>query len=69
MNTFARLSTRALIFAIASVVTATSGFATTTMIHKDTDPGWTGHTIVLGSHSTLAGNAEATQLQQNGQYS
>jgi len=27
-------------------------------------PGWTGNTIVVGSNSTIAGNAEATYLQQ-----
>jgi hypothetical protein len=27
-------------------------------------PGWTGRTFVVGSTSTVAGNAEATYLQQ-----
>jgi hypothetical protein len=29
-------------------------------------PGATGRTIVLGNHSTIAGNAEATRFQQTG---
>src|SRR5271166_3901657 len=28
--------------------------------------GWTGHTFVVGSHSTVAGDAAATELQQRG---
>ena len=32
-------------------------------------PGWTGRTVVIGSHSTVAGTAVATRLQQTGQYS
>jgi hypothetical protein len=31
---------------------------------NDTVPGWTGRTFVVGSSSTVAGNAEATYLQQ-----
>jgi hypothetical protein len=27
-------------------------------------PGWTGHTVVVGSTSTVAGDAQATYLQQ-----
>jgi uncharacterized lipoprotein YajG len=27
-------------------------------------PGWTGRTVVPGSSSTIAGNAEATEIQQ-----
>src|SRR6185369_11276594 len=27
-------------------------------------PGWTGRTTVVGSHSTIGGNAEATEQQQ-----
>jgi hypothetical protein len=27
-------------------------------------PGWTGRTFVIGSNSTVAGNADATYLQQ-----
>jgi hypothetical protein len=30
-------------------------------------PGWTGRTTVLGSHSTIAGDAAATELQQKWQ--
>ncbi len=31
---------------------------------NNTVPGWTGRTFVLGSSSTVAGNAEATYEQQ-----
>ena len=30
-------------------------------------PGWTGRTVVIGSNSTVAGNAEATEQQQKWQ--
>jgi hypothetical protein len=44
-----------------------AGFAQTPS-HSDMDPGWTGQTTVLGSHSSLAGTAESTYEHQVGQY-
>jgi hypothetical protein len=35
---------------------------------RSTQPGWTGRTVVLGSRSTIAGDATATRNQQTGQY-
>ncbi len=32
--------------------------------YNDHTPGWTGTTLVTGSNSTIAGDAEATYLQQ-----
>jgi hypothetical protein len=33
-------------------------------VHDPTMPGWTGRTVVIGSHSTIAGDAVATEQQQ-----
>jgi hypothetical protein len=36
--------------------------------YTDTTPGWTGRTLVPGSHSSIAGDADATRRFQTGQY-
>jgi hypothetical protein len=42
--------------------------AATAQAAKNADtPGWTGSTIVVGSNSTIAGNAQATYDQQKWQ--
>jgi hypothetical protein len=33
-------------------------------VHNPDTPGWTGRTLVMGSHSTVAGDAAATEQQQ-----
>ena len=69
MTTFARLSLRAAV-AGALTVSATSGFGRNAagITHSETEPGWTGRSVVIGSHSTLADTAAATREHQTGQY-
>jgi hypothetical protein len=59
------------ILSATSLVVALGG-CSTTRINGSSDqtaldtntPGWTGRTLVVGSHSTVAGDAQATYLQQ-----
>jgi hypothetical protein len=55
----------------ATLVALTVIAATAPVVYADDDntPGYTGRTIVLGSNSTIAGDAAATRMQQTGSYS
>jgi len=44
--------------------TAGSGVGSSQTANNPSTPGWTGGTTVVGSHSTIAGAAEATEQQQ-----
>jgi hypothetical protein len=66
MTSLNRLSLKAVVTAMA-IAFASPSFAQTPS-HSDMDPGWTGQTTVLGSHSSLAGTAESTYEHQVGQY-
>ena len=70
MTTLVHLSLRAAVVAVALAVSATGGLAQNAagIAHSETDPGWTGRSVVIGSHSTLAGTADATREHQTGQY-
>jgi len=43
------------------------GNQTTAGVADKSTPGWTGSTFVVGSNSTIAGNAVATDMQQKWQ--
>jgi hypothetical protein len=68
MTNQAHLSLRTVAAAAMVVLSATAGFAQTSMKHSDADLGWTGQTTVLGSSSSAADTALSTREHQTGQY-
>jgi hypothetical protein len=53
---------------LAAVAALSLGASIANASIPDTRPGWTGRTVVRGSHSTLAGDQTATRATQTGQY-
>jgi hypothetical protein len=45
-----------------------SGTGSSQAVGTPSTPGWTGRTTVVGSHSTIAGDAVATEQQQKWPY-
>jgi len=53
-----------LLAGVLAVPVGCSTVGSTQAANGPNTPGWTGRTTVVGSHSTVAGNAEATEQQQ-----
>ncbi|HYZ23202.1 MAG TPA: hypothetical protein VE690_13700 [Rhodopila sp.] len=76
MNTFSAIILGSTLVAAAFMLPAAATMAQPTAVpstprdtaYTDTTPGWTGRTLVPGSHSSIAGDADATRRFQTGQY-
>jgi hypothetical protein len=53
---------------LAAVAVCSLGASIANASTADSQPGWTGRTVVRGSHSTLAGDLSATRTTQTSQY-
>jgi hypothetical protein len=67
MSSQIRIAVTTGVVALIMALHATAGFSQPAK-HADNDFGWTGRTVVVGSHSSVADNAASTREHQIGQY-
>jgi hypothetical protein len=60
----AAISTVSLLVVLGGCTAPSSNGGVNVTAQSTDTAGWTGRTFVVGSHSTVAGDAEATYLQQ-----